>query len=265
VPLEKTKTAVKSIPFLYGALRPILARYRRRGGEAERLRQYCARVPSLVSQPTFVKVGANDGVTGDPISDLLLADERWKGLLIEPVPFIFERLQKNLGGNRRFVLEQVAIGPNPRKSTFYYVDAKAIERIPNLPLWYDQLGSFDRNHIIRHLDGVLTPFILECTVEVRPLSDVLRTHGIREVHLLQIDVEGYDYEALKTIDLANDPPAAFLIEHKHLSEVDRTDLVNCLRGHNYSVDQCEGDYFAIHKKSPLSGLAKDWALRARHS
>jgi FkbM family methyltransferase len=265
VPLDKAKNAIKSVPFLHSALRPIVQHYRRRGGEDERIRQYCAQAPNVVSQPMFVKVGANDGVTGDPVSDLLLANKKWRGLLIEPVPFIFERLEKNFGDNRRFVLEQVAIGATPGTAAFYYVDTKASESIPNLPFWYDQLGSFDRNHIEKHLDGVLTPFIRECTVEVRPLPDVLRKHGIRDVHLLHIDAEGFDYEVLKTMNLGSDPPAAILLENKNLSDADKRELVSLLRRHGYLVDQNGGDYFAVHKKSPLAKLAKDWALRARAS
>jgi len=261
--LDRGKNAIKSVPFLYNALRPILAHYRRRGGERERLMQYCVKVPSIVPQPIFVKVGANDGVSGDPVSDVLLADEKWRGLLIEPVPFIFDRLRKNFGDEKRFLLEQVAIGANIGQAAFFYVDAKAAEVIPDLPIWYDQLGSFNRNHITKHLDGVLNPFILECIVEVRPLSEVLKKHGIRDVHLLHIDAEGYDFEVLKTIDLASEAPAAILLEQKNLTEADKVELRAHLRKHGYRVDDVGGDLFAVHKRSPLFRSAKDWAARAR--
>jgi FkbM family methyltransferase len=261
--LDKAKNAVKSISFLYYGLRPIVRRIRRRGGEDERLQLYCARMPEFVAEPVFVKVGANDGISGDPVSDVLLAHEKWKGLLIEPVPFLFERLRKNFSDSQRYILEQVAIGAIPGKATFYYVDGKAIDSIPDLPFWYDQLGSFNRDHIVKHLDGVLTPFILECSVEVRPLPEVLKKNGIRDVHLLHIDAEGYDYEVLKTVDLASAPPAAILLEHKNLSDSDKAELLQHLRRHGYSVDDCGGDFFAVHKKSPLAKLARDWAFRAR--
>jgi FkbM family methyltransferase len=261
--LDRAKNAVKSVSFLYYTLRPVVRHIRRRGGEDERLQLYCARLPDFVAEPVFVKVGANDGITGGPVSDALLANEKWKGLLIEPVPFIFDKLRKNFSDSQRYILEQVAIGAHPGKATFYYVDAKAIDAIPDLPFWYDQLGSFSRDHIVKHLDGVLTPFILECSVEVRPLAEVLKKNGIRDVHLLHIDAEGYDYEVLKTIDLSSAAPAAILLEHKNLSDSDRAELVQHLRRHRYSVDDCGGDLFAVHKKSPLSKLARDWAFRAR--
>jgi hypothetical protein len=132
-----------------------------------------------------------------------------------------------------------------------------------LPFWYDQLGSFDRDHILKHFDGALAPFILACSVEVRPLPEVLKKNGIRDVHLLHIDAEGYDYEVLKTVDLASAAPAAILLEHQNLSVGDKAELVQNLRRHRYLVDDCGGDFFAVHKKSPLSKFARDWAFRAR--
>jgi len=261
--LDHAKSAIKSVPFLHHTLRPIVRRIRRRGGEVERLEFYCARLPDFVAEPVFVKVGANDGITGDPVSDLLLAHEKWRGLLIEPVPVIFEKLRKNFSDSQKYILEQVAIGAHRGKTAFYYVDGKAIDSIPDLPFWYDQLGSFDRNHIVKHLGGVLEPFILECPVEVRPLSEVLNKNGIRDVHLLHIDAEGYDYEVLKTIDLAGAAPAAILLEHQNLSAGDKAELVQLLRRHGYSVDDCGGDFFAVHRKSPLAKCARDWAFRAR--
>ncbi len=246
-------------PLLSYTLLPIVQRIRRRGGESERIRQYCAMLPEIVPEPVFVTVGANDGITYDPVSDVLLASHKWKGLLIEPVPFIFDRLRSNFADVQRFTLEQVAIGANSGTATFYCVDAKAMDSIPGLPDWSFGLGSFDRNHITKHLNGVLTPFIVEISVKVRLLSDVLKAHGIRDVHLLHIDAEGYDFEVLNTIDLDSQAPAAILIEHKHLSDARRTELLSHLRGHGYRVDDNGGDFFAIHKRSPLSRLTRNWA------
>jgi FkbM family methyltransferase len=261
--LNRARNAIKSVPFLYHTLRPVVRHIQRHGGEEERLQFYCARLPEFVAEPVFVKVGANDGITGDPVSDVLLANEKWKGLLIEPVPVIFDKLRKNFSDSHRYILEQVAIGSHSGKATFYYVDRKAIDSLPDLPFWYDQLGSFDRDHILKHFDGALAPFILACSVEVRPLPEVLKKNGIRDVHLLHIDAEGYDYEVLKTIDLSSAAPAAILLEHQNLSAGDKIELVQLLRRHGYSVDDCGGDFFAVHKKSPLSKFARDWAFRAR--
>src|SRR5581483_5117295 len=57
--------------------------------EIRRFRRYCRQLTAFVSDPIFVKIGANDGVTSDPCSDILLSNSNWKGLLIEPVPYCF--------------------------------------------------------------------------------------------------------------------------------------------------------------------------------
>lgn len=256
---KRAKTAIKSSPFLHNLLLTAQMPFRRQQLELARLRLYCSTMPRLVRNPTFVKVGANDGVTGDPVSDILLADKRWKGLLIEPVPYCFERLKANFSDQQRFSLERIAIGPITGRTTFYYVDQKATETLPGLPSYYDQLGSFDRSHIVKHLNGALEPFILESSFEVCPLEQVLTRNGVGEIHFLHIDTEGYDYEVLKTLDFNTHTPDAILIEHKHLSPPQKAEMLSDLRKHEYSVDDCGQDYFAVHKSARLAKLAKGQA------
>jgi FkbM family methyltransferase len=248
--VEKAKAAIKSIPVAYAILRPVVALiYRREQRHAlKRFRQYCSELPEFVPEPIFVKVGANDGISGDPCSDLLLANSQWKGLLIEPVPYCVDRLKANFHDSKRFSIEQVAIGSTAGEKSFYYIDQAAYNAIPNLPAWFDQLGSFDRNNITKYLNGVLAPFIIEATLEVSTLSDVLNRNGIQNLHLLHIDIQGHDYEVLKTLDFVNHAPVVIFVEHQHLPSAQRKEMFNHLRKHGYSVRDCGGDYFAINKR-----------------
>jgi FkbM family methyltransferase len=215
----------------------------------QRFARLCLRLQSRFAQPVFVKVGANDGITGDPFSRILGANARWKGLLIEPVPYCFERLKQNFNDPQRFILEQLAVGAPAGTATFYYTDSRARERLPGLPSWYDQLGSFDKTHILKHLDGVLEPFIIESQVAVRPLSDILRQHGMSEVHVLHIDTEGHDYRVLSTLDFTACAPVAILVEHVHLASDERSAMLNVLRANGYAVWDCGTDYFALNKEA----------------
>lgn len=217
--------------------------------ERERFRRFCTDLPDTAPEPVFVKVGANDGITGDPSAAILLAEPKWKGLLIEPVPHCFDRLVATFGDARRFSLERVAVGARAGEAPFYYVDPTARERMPALPVWVDQLGSFDRNHIVKHLDGVLEPFIVECTVDVQPLTELLRKHGIRDVHLLHVDTEGHDFEVLETLDFATHTPLAIFVEHKHLTASRKSRMLRLLRVRGYSVGDCGNDYFALDRKA----------------
>ncbi len=212
-----------------------------------RFRQYCLHLSRILREPIFVKVGANDGISGDPCSDILLANTNWRGLLIEPVPYCFDRLRAHFHDSQRFCLERVAIGTPAGEASFYYVDAKANEKLPGLPPWFDRIGSFDRNHIVKHWKGRLDPFIIECQVQVCPLADVLMRNHIQEVHLLHVDAEGHDYEILKTVDFAGHAPLCIFIEHRHLSVTHRKEMRHLLRKQGYAVRDCGADFFAVHE------------------
>jgi FkbM family methyltransferase len=226
----------------------------------ERFRLYCRKLPGIVPAPVFVKVGANDGITTDPCSDILLSDSNWSGLLIEPVPYCFDRLRANFHDSRRFRVEQIAIGAASGQASFYYVDEKARQEIHDLPGWFDQLGSFNRNHILKHLNGILEPFIIECRIRVHPLSEVLLRNRIQDVHLLHVDTEGHDYEVLKTVDFARHAPLLIYVEHKHLSDSEKSEMLQLLRRHGYSVSDCGADYFAVDEKA-IRRL--EWRARTR--
>src|SRR3984885_2643342 len=121
--VEKLRAVVGSAPPFHTLLVNLVPQARAR--EVAGFRRYCLRLSRVVPEPVFVKIGANDGVSGDPISDILLANANWRGLLIEPVPHCFDRLKANFHDAHRFCLEQVAIGATAGQARFYYVDAKA--------------------------------------------------------------------------------------------------------------------------------------------
>lgn len=226
------------------------ARWRLHQANTAAFRACCASIPARVPKPFFVKVGAHDGVTGDPCSDLLLGDTAWKGLLIEPVPSCFARLAANFADASRFQLVNVAVGPGRSGATFYFVAPDARDALPHLPDYLDQLGSFDRNHILKHCDGALAPFIREMPVTVLPLAELLRSGGVRECHLLHVDTEGHDYEVLRTLDFSVVKPLVIFVEHNHLPPADKRGLIRLLRRHGYRVRDCGRDYFAVVSRFP---------------
>ena len=212
------------------------------------LQGYCKQLAESCESPVFVKVGANDGITGDPFGCIFINDLRWRGLLIEPVPHICERLRKNYPSLERFKIVQAAIGPQASVKSFYFVsDNIKSSALPEASYDYDQLGSFDRDHIVRHFNGALEPYIVALNVNVEPLSAVLDYHGLKQIQVLHIDTEGYDLQVLLTVELEKYKPDLLLVEHKHLSPLSRLKM-RCLLLHaGYAVDDFGSDYCA---KSP---------------
>ena len=57
----------------------------------------------------FIQIGANDGEYGDPLRRFI-TKYAWRGLLVEPQPAVFAKLQKNYSDHKeRLVFENVAI------------------------------------------------------------------------------------------------------------------------------------------------------------
>lgn len=43
---------------------------------------------------SFLQIGSNDGISGDPLNKFI-NNYNWKGILVEPIPFLFEKLKRN--------------------------------------------------------------------------------------------------------------------------------------------------------------------------
>ena len=225
-----------------------LAKRTRNKIKRNHIKRYCIHLSNFVQEPIFVIIGAFDGLN-DPYSDILLNNKRCKGLLIEPVPYNFNRLKANFQDSKRFLLEQVAIGSTPGEATFYSVDPSANKIIAGRKSFFEKIGSLNRKHILKFLNGALEPFIVESKVKVCTLSGILKKNCIQDIHFLQIDTEGYDYEVLKTLDFANLSPVMIIIEHIHLSNAHKTEMVNLLRKYSYSIHYYGIDLFALNKEA----------------
>lgn len=192
----------------------------------------------------IVQIGSNDGKTGDPLFQLFQRFPAWRALFVEPVPFLFERLKKNYPDTERFRFENTLIN-NGEKISFYWLDESAKEAIDDLPDWYDQLGSFNRSHITKHLPRCET-YIKETEIAGLTLSELFNKHQIKKLSVLHIDTEGADFQILSQLDLATIQPNIILFERKHLTSDEQSDAVKFLSS-LYFVFNMGDDILAIRK------------------
>ena len=193
----------------------------------------------------IVQIGSNNGITGDPIFHLALKKSKWKVLLVEPVRYLFEILKSNYPNNSRFRFDNVAINDGS-KQVFYYVNKEANKKLETLPNWYDQLGSFDKTHIIKHLDGILLPFIEEIEIKGVTLDQLFETNNITNLELLHIDTEGYDWKVLSQLNLKKHTPIIILFEHEHLQDIEKEEAVSNFEN-DYQIIEFERDFLFIRK------------------
>lgn len=70
---------------------------------------------------SFVQIGSNDGLSGDPLHDFIM-NNNWTGILVEPMPLLFEQLKKNYSScPQKLVFANVAISNHNGEASFYYV------------------------------------------------------------------------------------------------------------------------------------------------
>jgi FkbM family methyltransferase len=181
--------------------------------------------PALV----FVQIGAFDGLANDPLHDLIVA-HGWRGVLVEPQPRYFAQLQETYAGVDGLTFLNAAVAHEPGPKTLYTVREE-----PGLPDWAPQIASFDRENVLGH--AVKFPAIGAAMEEQRvdgiTIADVF-AHAPGDVDLIQIDVEGFDAEVVRMLDLATAPPI-IRFEHKHLARADRDDCVARLVAAGYQV------------------------------
>ena len=173
-----------------------------------KLETYLAGAPGF-----FIEAGANDGVSQ---SNTLFFEKhyQWTGLLIEPVPELAKRCQRN---RPDCTVVNTALVP-------FDFPAKTIEmhacNLMSLVKGAMKSDEADLEHIER---GCQVQSIEAYDVEVPAiaLSDLLDRHSIKQVDFLSLDVEGFELSVLKGIDFARHAPKWMLIEARFRDEIDR--------------------------------------------
>ena len=193
----------------------------------------------------FVQIGSCDGVLGDPIHEYIIKNQ-WSGVLVEPVRYLFEQLVHNYKGQKNLIFENAAVSDEMGFRDFYYLKQTA----DPLPYWYNQLGSFSVNSILKH-EGVILgieKYIVSEKVRTITVGSLLEKHKVKKINFLHMDVEGYDYEILKAFPWSLMKPDMILFESKHLSASDYEEAQQFLRSHGYSLVKLKGDTFAFQNE-----------------
>ena len=79
------------------------------------------------------------------------------GVMVEPVPYVFDRLKRNYAHRSDLILVNAAITSYDGTSSFYCIE----ETSDALPAWYDQVGSFTLNTILDDWSEKMIPDLRE--------------------------------------------------------------------------------------------------------
>lgn len=194
----------------------------------------------------FIQIGSNNGIIGDPLYPYIIKN-KWTGVLVEPVPYLFEELKVNyLEVVGRLQFENSAIASESGQLTFYRLQKT---EIPGMPIWYDQLGSFKKEVILRHKDVIpnFDELLLEDKVAAITFVQLLEKYDIQKLNLIHIDTEGYDFEILKLIPYASFEIEFIMFEHVHLISEEYKKALVLLKKNGYTSRRYNTDTIAIKK------------------
>ena len=169
----------------------------------------------------FVEVGANDGVTQ---SNTLLLDSRfgWSGLLVEPCVQAFNKCKTIRSKNpNNVIIHGALVGSNDVKTI--EGDFTASDNGVDYGSLMNSVGGTRRGQESR-------PMI---SVPAFTLSSLHQQYKLPNIDFMSLDVEGYEAEVLKGIDLSADwSPKVFLIE---LYNHEKQTVFNLLDPHYHNV------------------------------
>jgi FkbM family methyltransferase len=206
----------------------------------------------------FVEVGSNDGEKYDHLSAIIHSGA-WSGIMVEPVPYVFERLRRNYGNHERVILENVAIADRDSHLPFYYlaqVDEREQRAVPD---WYDAIGSFVLETILGHRDKIpdIENRIVRAEVPCMTFQSLCAKHGVEHVDFILVDTEGYDWEIIKNVDFSLHRPRLLIYEHFHLPADERAQCRRYLEGLGYETMEEGFDTFCLDTRTD-DRLTRAW-------
>jgi FkbM family methyltransferase len=156
----------------------------------------------------FIEIGADDGI--DKSNTKFFEELGWDGICIEPSPKRFNSLIKN----RKCICENYAISDNIGEIEFMDIIGygKGLSGI---------ISKYDEKHKKRIDEEVKNPLnggfdVVKVKTEL--LTNLLNKHNIKNIDFCSIDVEGGEYDILKTIDFNQYHIKVIMVENNYNDE-----------------------------------------------
>ncbi len=137
-------------------------------------------------------------------------------LLVEPVPYNYNKLKDNFKNTKNIQICTNAIFSENKLDKFYYVNENSIPKLGKH--WASGIGSFNKDHILNHKTkrfNIKPEDIDEIEIKFITFDDLIENYSIQSIDKLQIDVEGAEFEILNSIDYKKTKINSLQFESKH--------------------------------------------------
>jgi FkbM family methyltransferase len=213
---------------------------------------------TLRNAPCIVQIGAYVGNTpNDPLWGFFQHHKvnpihGLKAVLVEPIGEYCEKLRLNLGNIPGVAVENCAIAESAGEREMTRLSVNPVDH--GMPEWLAQLSSLKPGYVDSFWSGPEVAgygkqyydFVKKHTVTERvrcmTFAELFAKHEIGRIDLMQIDVEGYEFELLKTLDFKTHRPRFINLEYVHLGE-NEWPCWQLLKGHGYALEDVGEDTF----------------------
>ena len=192
----------------------------------------------------LVVIGAHFGVW---LKDQINSIENEQILLVEPVPYNYNRLKEDFKNNKNIHICTNAVFSENKIRKFYYVNENSITKLGKH--WASGIGSFNKNHILEHKTKrfkIEDHDIVEIEIEFITFDSLINKYSIKSIDKLQIDVEGAEYEILKSIDFKTIEIKSIQFESKHFDGTFKEgpkldEIKQKLKSQGYNLNQIDNE------------------------
>lgn len=197
----------------------------------------------------FIEVGCIDGRR---FSNTLAFEERgWKGMCVEAHAGYIEMLNKNRPNS---IVCHCAAGEVDENAVFY----------ANARGSLSTLDKTKEEHWQIHYAPYFSGFEEQPVKKVR-LSTLLDTYQISEIDILSLDIEGYEVEALKGLDLSRHRPKVMVIESDDIQHESQLDELILPYGYIKSIRLFANIFYVRDKELEKKLKGKKQTIQLMHT
>jgi FkbM family methyltransferase len=194
----------------------------------------------------FVQIGGNDGINDDPLYHFVTWNKnKVSGFILEPVLDYFNELKKNYKNFRLIKTLNLAIHNSENEMIIHRVNPNSANVLPK---YSKGIASFNKEH---HISCKIdSKHILEEKVPCVSLENLIKIYDIKNIDLLQIDAEGYDFEIILNINFKELKPSIINFEY-YITDAKSKEAINqilkVLNENDYEIWQEINDITAYQR------------------
>lgn len=197
------------------------------------------------SEFNFIQIGAHDGRRFDLLYDFVI-ERKSEGIVVEPINQYFRILVENYKNFGNILGINCAIHPNLTEVNLFKVKEDSLGKYPE---WVIGIVSLNDYHLLKN--NIYPTDIEMIKVKATHFNNLLIYKDpifFNNVDLLQIDVEGFDYEIIKIIDFSKLNIKIIKYEHVNLNHTDRRLCRELLKAKGFYIFQEGNDTIGINLK-----------------